>query len=227
MTQELRDRWEDDSLKTFISIYLRQWRRTRAAIVDAERNEVRQLIGELYRGEPAAVRLEAQRLFDNMVEDIANHTITEVDATLEQPDDLTDTILRLSAENAVRFANQISENSLRLAYSVVDKWLETEGSTTGELYARMQRIWRGPRPKAAATTETTRLYNATRYETFKSMGVWGFRPQHRNDDRVRPSHRDYAAQGPYPLDRVDMIPPYGDINCRCTMSAVIRPPGGS
>ncbi|MEM9773327.1 MAG: hypothetical protein AAF902_02020 [Chloroflexota bacterium] len=226
MTQALRDKWEDLALSTFIDVYLRQWRRTRAVINKAEREELRSLIADLYRREPEAVRLQVQRLFDDMVTDIAQITVDEVPAPTPDYERLTDTILKLSAENAGRFATEISNNSLRLSYSVIDNWLEMPGATVQDLTARMERIWRGPRPATAATTETTRLYNATRIETFREMGAWGFQPVTRNDDRVRESHVRYAAEGPYPLDRTDRIPPYGDVNCRCSIVAVFENPNG-
>lgn len=224
MTQRLRNKWEKESLKTFIDIYLRQWRRTQRVINQAERDELRQLVADLYRGEPAAVRLEVQKLFDDIIEDVAIATLRELTGPPPDPDIFQDAMLQLAARNAALFSSQISENSLRLSYSVIDDWLQTPGSTVQDLTARMERIWRGPRPAAAATTETTRLLAETRIETFKQYGAWGFKVQTRNDDRVRPEHVQYAADGPYPLDRTDRLPPFGDVNCRCTITAVMFDP---
>lgn len=230
MTQELRDSWEDEALKVFISVYNAQFNRTKQAIsgsVDhtvttADADEIIQALAVLYQTEPNRVQPIVQRLFEDMADGVMTATIAEVPRSLGDVDTLTAAINSLTSQAARTFATTMSESSLRLTYSIIESWRQTEGSTMADLFRRMERTWKGQRPKAAAVTETTRLYADTRIRTFQAMGVEQFQPLTRNDDRVRSEHVQYAADGPYPLSRTDRIPPYGDVNCRCTIVAIVE-----
>lgn len=228
--EEIQDKWTDDALSIFTSVYNAQFARTKKAIRDSAPHTVtpddalaiRQALADQYRTEPNKVYLATQRFYDQMAVGAMEFTINEIERTLEEVDLLISAVNSLSAEAAQTFARRMSESSLRLTYLSVDRWLETEGSTMSDLFSRMEMTWKGQRPKAAAVTETTRLFADTRIRTFEALGVTHFQPLTRNDGRVRPSHQQYADEGPYPLTRTDRIPPYDDVNCRCTIVAVVE-----
>ena len=229
MTQELRDSWEEEAFKIFVAVYNAQFNRTRRAIsgsVDhtvttADADEIRRALEELYRTEPNKVQPLVQRLFEDMADGVMEATIEEVARSVGDADALTAAINSLTSTAARTFATTMSESSLRLIYSIVESWRQTEGSTMADLFRRMERTWKGQRPKAAAVTETTRLYADTRIVTFESMGIEKFFINTREDDRVRSWHDEYAREsrriGGYPLSRRDRVPPFTekrDIGCR-------------
>ena len=162
--------------------------------------------------------------FDELLNDIGQAALIEAGVTAD-PDAIAESILTLADEMATIFGTRMTETSRRLVFTVAESWLQTPGANKKQLLERMERIWTGPRPDAAATTETTRLVARGRQTAWAESGVvWGYQPIHKNDDRVRTTHRENAANGPYPTSDLDHLPPYGDVNCRCSVVAVLDEP---
>lgn len=135
--------------------------------------------------------------------------------------DVAAVIERLAEEMAADFAKEMTATSLLATEAKVAEWL-AEGGTIGDLIEQLTPIWEGPRPDAAAVTESTRLLSRGRVDSWRASGVVsGYQPRHRNDDRVRERHRQIAADGPYSLDDTEHLPPYGDVNCRCWVVPVL------
>lgn len=185
-------------------------------------NDIIQAIAQLYQAEPARVKREVQRFFDDVAFDTSERAAREVGSNAD-PDALSDAIFSLSQEAAQTFARRMSETSLRLQYAIIEDWRSTPGATKKDLIDRIRRIWAGPRPAAAATTETTRLVAQTRAKTYQESGIQKYAIVTRNDDRVRPRHKEIASNGPYDItDANAPLPPFGDVNCRCGIRPIIE-----
>ena len=222
-----RDSWELRALKVFTRAYAEQQGRILPILLKADRDDILRLIGELFDGESDEVQAAVASFMDDLAEAVSAAAFVEAGVSAD-PDTVILAINQLVDETARIFATTMSENSRRLTFSIAESWLQTPGATVGDLRKRMRRVWKGPRPDAAATTETTRLVARTRLTSWQASGViWGYDVRTKNDDRVREDHRLIAAAGPYRLDDLRGMPPInGDINCRCVISPVVEDPNG-
>lgn len=221
----VRNKWEREALEVFRRAYLNQWNRTRRVIRQSERDELLQALEQLFSSEPQAVAREVRPFFDSLMTEVSAAALREVGASAD-PDPVIQAIINLSNDESLVFANRITETSRRMTYSIVESWLLDDGATIGQLTDRLSRIWTGPRPDAAATTESTRLVAESRRVAWDANGaIWGYEVRTKNDGRVRPTHKEVANNGPYPLSDTQHLPPInGDVNCRCTIVAVVEPP---
>ena len=221
----VRNKWEREALEVFRRVYLNQWNRTRRVIRGAERAELRGLLEQFFQNDPVRVAGEAGPFFDDLMSEVSAAALREIGSSAD-PDPIMEAIIKLSDDTAAVFANTMTATSRRMTFSIIESWLLDEGATIGDLTRRLERIWTGPRPDAAATTESTRLVAESRRVAWEANGaIWGYEVRTKNDGRVRPTHKEIAENGPYPLSDTSHLPPLnGDVNCRCTIVAVLEPP---
>lgn len=191
----------------------------RRALINAGASGLIGAINDFWRGEPSHVVASVIGLFRQLVASVGNDALDEVNAGALSDDIMTD-LERFADENATRFAQQMTRTSRNQVNRVIQAWLETEGATLDELIERLRPVWSGPRPDVAATTESTRLVADSRIRAWNEAGIEFYDVRTKNDDRVRPHHRDVAENGPYPITDERHKPPInGDANCRCTVVA--------
>ena len=221
----VRNKWEREALEVFRRVYLNQWNRTRRVIRGTERAELRGLLEQFFQNDPTRVAADVGPFFDDLMSEVSAAALREIGSSAD-PDPIMEAIIKLSDDTAAIFANTMTATSRRMTFSIIESWLLDEGATIGDLTRRLERIWTGPRPDAAATTESTRLVAESRRVAWEANGqIWGYEVRTKNDGRVRPRHKEIAANGPYPLSDTSHLPPLnGDVNCRCTIVAVLEPP---
>lgn len=237
MIEDLQTTWEKEAAKVMAEIYrvqlrriLRKFNSTAATDDDGmltNDEALRREIDALFKGENDRVRLQVLKLLTEMSTDVMDETLVYIDREPEDLDRLVTAVNEFVQVVGVDFSKTMNENSLKMVYSYIDVWLDTSGMTQADLFARMEKSWNG-RAKTAAVTEVTRMVNKTTALTFEEAGIERFGINTRNDDRVRPHHSEYAAEGErmggYPMDRTDRIPPFTearDIGCRCTIYAIV------
>lgn len=237
MIEDIQEFWEVEAAKVMAEIYRLQLRRIKrkfdsVATTDDDGSltneaELRREIDALFNGETDRVRLQALKLLGEMSADTMDKTLTDLDRTPEDLARLESAVNNFVQVVGVDFSKTMSENSLKMVYSYIDVWLDTPSMTQADLFARMEMMWDG-RSKTAAVTEVTRMVNKTTALTFEEVGIERFGINTRNDNRVRPHHAEYAAEGErmggYPVTRTDRIPPFTesrDIGCRCTIYAIV------
>lgn len=226
----VRNKWEREALEVFRRVYLNQWNRTRRVIRGTERAELRGLLEQFFQNDPTRVAADVGPFFDDLMSEVSAAALREIGSSAD-PDPIMEAIIKLSDDTAAIFANTMTATSRRMTFSIIESWLLDEGATIGQLTDRLSRIWTGPRPDAAATTESTRLVAESRRVAWEANGaIWGYEVRTKNDGRVsqggrvRDRHQDIADNGPYPLSDTEHLPPFGDVNCRCTIVAVLEPP---
>lgn len=134
---------------------------------------------------------------------------------------VNEAVLRLAQREAARFAEQATSTSRTQTSQVIADWVKT-GGTMPELIDRVARVWEGPRPDVAATTETTRIFaqgNAAAWEA--SNVVEGATIKTANDERVCPIC-GALADTDVPLD--GELPPFHG-GCRCWIVPRVKKPG--
>jgi len=239
MTPEERDRIERQALEFFSDLYASQGDRTLAAIGDGSASDAELLarINELYATEAQRGASAYAGFWRAIMIAVAFQSLTGEGVGADNPalnDDgsgispqLNDALERYLMEMARLFGNRYSENSLRLTFAAIERWRE-QGGTVGDLRDMMRPIWEGPRPNAAATTETTRIVTDARGYAYQEAGLWGFEVRTRNDGLVRPTHTAVANGGPYPWSQYEQMKPpiNGDVNCRCDIVPVAEAPSG-
>lgn len=221
----VRDSWERKAKPVMTDVYNGQRDRISNVIErDATPETLEQFLIEAFRLEPPIVKQAVQALFDEMVLGVAQTEQDALDVILDW-ETANDALLRVSAERAAWFADAMTQTSLKQTQGIITDWLSAEG-TLAELEERISKVWVGPRPDAAAITETTNLVAQSRHVAWTESGVvWGYNVRTMNDSLVRPSHTEAARNGPYPLSDTTHQPPIdGDVNCRCFTSPVIRNP---
>ena len=138
---------------------------------------------------------------------------------------LLERYMRLTGE---LFGEQISDNSRQLTFEVIQNWRVDEGATVADLRQSLRKVWEGPRPEFAATTETTRIVAESRGIAWREAEFWGFDIVTRGI-RTRETHQAVADAGPYPMSLWDEqhVPPlFGDVNCFCDVLPVVEDPNG-
>lgn len=218
------DVWEQQAMELFERVYMGQYKRIGNAIKRAENNTLEQYLSQQWRAEPDLVKQAVKQFYDEMAFGSAEQAARMWELPVDW-DKANELLFRVSAERAGWFSRAMTETSMRQSQAVVRDWLQTEGGTLGDLVKQMERVWTGPRPLAAAITETTNLVAQSNIAAYKAAGVWGYNVYTMNDDRVRPTHTEVAQNGPYPLEDTEHTPPlFGDINCRCVTAPVREQP---
>lgn len=244
MTPEERDRIERQALEFFSDLYASQGDRTLAAVGDGSASDAELLarINELYATEAQRGASAYAGFWRAIMIAVAFQSLTGEGVGADNPalnDDgsgispqLNDALERYLMEMARLFGNRYSENSLRLTFAGIERWRE-QGGDVGDLRAILGSVWEGPRPNAAATTETTRVVNLGQNTAWAEAGFYGYNVRTRQDSNVRQPHQDIADAGPYPITDEDHRPPFNrifppelSINCRCITSPVVEPPNG-
>ena len=211
------DQWLQLALEIFRGVYDGQMARVMKTLArDADPATVAAIMARQYYIEPSLVKATVQKFYDDMALSGGQAALDDYDLTADW-DDVQEGLFTMSRARSGWFARAMTETSQRQTQLIVRDWLQTEGSTVRQLREQVTQVWKGPRPNAAATTETTYVFAESRRVAWQASGVWGYGINTRNDDRVRDTHKEAAAQGPYPLsDREHYPPVYGDVNCRCT-----------
>jgi len=230
ITRNELDVIERQALDVFAQVYDGQRSRIANAIQRANPETIAQFeaaIGSQWREEPGLVEAAARQWYDDTARGVGLDTIQDYGMDLEWAD-VNDSMLDMSRARAGWFGRVMTETSMDQTQAVITKWLETEGVTIGELTEQMQGIWTGPRPDAAAITETTNIAAQSQVVAFNEAGWWGYNVHTMNDSLVRPSHTATAKGGPYPMSDTDHMPPInGDVNCRCFISPVMEDPSAN
>lgn len=217
-SQKELERWERRAKPVFRTVYEGQMSRVSKAIGRASPETVQQFLAEQFRKEPALVKQAVILFYDNMARMVGEDALDDFALTASF-DEINEALFRLSNERAGLFARAMTETSVRQSQVIVQDWLQTEGSTVGQLRARMRGVWTGPRPDVAATTETTFMASESKAVAWEAADVWGYNVHTMNDDLVRESHDEVADNGPYPMSDTQHRPPInGDPNCRCFIS---------
>jgi len=229
VTRNELDAIEETAVEVFGQVYDGQRRRIANAIQRANPETIAQFeaaIGSQWREEPGLVEAAAREWYDDTARGVGLDTIKDYGMGIEWTD-INDSMLRMSGERAAWFSRAMTETSMEQTQAAITDWLATEGSTIGDLTEQMQGIWTGPRPAAAAVTETTNIAAQSQAVAFTEADWWGYNVHTMNDSLVRPSHTATAKGGPYPMSDTDHMPPInGDVNCRCFISPVMEAPSG-
>lgn len=212
-----RDQWERIALELFRGVYDGQMSRILKTLVrDARPETVAAILAQQYYIEPAIIKGAVQKFYDDLAFSGGQSALDDYSFTADW-EPIADELFKMSRARAGWFARAMTETSQRQTQLVVRDWLQEDGGTVRQLRERLEPVWIGPRPDAAATTETTYIFAESRRVSWEAAGVWGYGINTRNDDRVRLTHATAAAQGPYPMsDREHYPPVFGDVNCRCT-----------
>ncbi len=218
-----RDKLEKQALKVFKDIYNAQYGRISNVIQRASKESLEGFLAAAFEKEPALVKRAASTWYQAVALNAGETSLNAYNLYADY-DRLNDFLFELSNSRAGWFADAMTQSSLRQTQTITSNWLDTEGSTFAELVEKVEAVWTGPRPEAAARTETTFMANNAEIVSWQAAGVWGYQPFTMNDSAVRESHRQYAAQGPYPITDTQHRPPYGDVNCRCGVTPVERNP---
>ena len=229
LTRNELDAIERVAVDVFASVYDGQRDRIANAIQRASpktQAEFEAAIGSMWREEPGLVEAAARAWYDDTARGVGIDTIRDYGMDVEW-NDVSDAMLKMSGERAAWFSRAMTETSMDQTQDVITKWLKTEGSTIGELEEQMNSVWTGPRPATAAVTETTEIVAKSTAVTIIESGWWGYNLRTMNDNRVRPSHTEAAAGGPYPISDTDHQPPVNDDpGCRCIITPVMEDPNG-
>lgn len=218
--------WERIALELFKGVYMGQMSRIMNAIQRADPATVAAMLSEAFYLEPTLIETATRKFYDDMAYSGGQDALDDFDLTADH-DEIRDSLTALSRARGGWFAKAMTETSIEQTHEKVSKWLDTEGGTVADLREEVAKVWTGPRPAAAATTETTFMFSESRFVSWEASGVWGYGVNTMNDDRVRDTHKDAAKNGPYPLSDRDHRPPvYGDVNCRCTAYPVREAPNG-
>lgn len=216
--------WEKLALEIMERVYLGQYNRISKAIRRADRNTIELYLAQQWREEPDIVKQAVKPFYDELVFGNAEQSAARWDLAVNW-DEANEALFRVSAQRAGWFSRAMTETSLRQTQMVIRDWIQTPGATVGDLQERVSKVWTGPRPRAAAMTESTALFSQSNIATWQAAGIWGYGVNTRNDDRVRPTHERVAREGPYPLSDTEHQPPiFDDINCRCWMYPVREEP---
>lgn len=236
-----RDRIELRAQVFFRQLYTDQGDRTIEMVMEDDAR-MTQAINNLYLGEAKRGADAFFAFWQGIALLVAGGALSEANTPLTNPvyDEAGDlapfvasNLDKFLREMSVIFGDRYSQNSLRLTFEVIDKW-KAEGGDIQRLRDALRPVWDGPRPNAAATTETTRVVNMARQQAYVDAGFWGYRVNTRNDQLVRPEHQAIADQSPYPAADTDHRPPFAtlfrdpglSINCRCDIVAVVEDPNG-
>lgn len=226
LEQRARAAWERRATPVFRGVYDAQMRRLLNAISRATPETIVVLLSEQWSKEPAVVQAAVQAFYDEMALAVGGAAF----ADLPTPDDwqvIADSLFTASRRRAGAFAATMTETSMKQTQDVIAAWLDTPEATTGELRDMMRGVWTGPRPDAAAVTETTYMYSQSRHTAWQAAGFWGYSIVTMNDGHVRPSHEEAAKNGPYPFSDTTHQPPVNDdVNCRCVSVPVLENPYG-
>jgi SPP1 gp7 family putative phage head morphogenesis protein len=224
LTRREIDDIERLALEMFNGVYQGQYNRIGKAIRRAKLNDYQAYINEQWKEEPELVERAVRRWYDDTAESVGMETINDYGIDLEWSD-VNDSMMDMSAARAGWFARTMTDTSIDETQKVIGKWLETEGETLGDLVGKLETVWTGPRPQAAAITETTNIVAQSSLVTYRAAGWWGYNVYTMNDDRVRPHHTEVAENGPYPMNDTEHQPPINDdINCRCGITPQMEPP---
>jgi len=241
--EDERDDIERRALTFFRRLYREQGERTLAVIDDADEAELERRIAELYTDEPARGANEFFRFWQPIAVAVGVSALLGLpgdagggglnDAGNGLSDPFNDDLTRYLREMSRLFGDRYSQSSLEATFGVIQNWRD-EGGTVADLRRQLAPVWSGPRPNAAATTETTRIVNQTRVNAWSEVGVWGYRLQTAGDGvvsaggRVRDHHQERADNGPYPIgDPQGIAPVDGDVNCRCLNFPVVENPNAN
>ncbi len=229
ITRRDLDSIEKTAVDVFAQVYDGQRRRIANAIQRANPQTIAEYEaakGSMWRDEPGLVEASASQWYDDTARRVGLDTINDYGMDIEWTD-INDAMLDMSKARAGWFSRAMTETSMEQTQDAIVKWLGTDGATIGELTEQMNSIWTGPRPAAAAVTETTNIAAQSQAVTFQEAGWWGYNVHTMNDSLVRPSHTATARGGPYPISDTDHMPPInGDVNCRCFISPVMEDPNG-
>jgi hypothetical protein len=223
-----REQWEEVAIKIFQGVYEGQMSRILKAINRAAPDTIEAILSKQFYVEPTLIKAMVQRFYDDLAFSSGEAALYDYNIVADW-DVVGDALFRLSRARAGWFARGMTETSQRQTQLVVRDWLSGgEATTVRDLREAVSKVWTGPRPDAAATTETTYVYSESQFTAWQAAGdIWGYGINTRNDDRVRASHEAAALNGPYPLSDTEHRPPvYGDINCRCTPYPVRENPRG-
>lgn len=227
ITRREIDAIERLALDVFEAVYDGQRSRIANAIQRAAPETIAEFeaaIGSQWREEPGLVEVSARQWYDETAARVGLETIDTYGMGLEWGD-VNDAMLDMSGARAGWFSRAMTETSMRQTQDTIRTWLQTEGATIGELTEQMNSIWTGPRPAAAAVTETTNIVAQSQAVTIQESGWWGYNVHTMNDSLVRHTHRETAQNGPYPISDTDHMPPInGDVNCRCFISPEMEAP---
>lgn len=225
--RELRDAWERQALPVFRGIYQGQYDRITKVIrrVD-DAALIEQFLAEQWLDEPRLVRAAARTWYDAIAFNLGQSALDDYELYASF-DVLNELLFSLSNERAQYFANAMTRTSMRQTQVVIRQWLD-DGGKRSELVERVARVWTGPRPEAAAVTETTYMAAHSKLTSWRAAGVWGYNVRTMNDSAVRDTHREVSAQGPYPLSDTQHAPPVnGDVNCRCIVIPFLDNPNNA
>ena len=226
LTRNEIDVIEKLALEVFNSAYLGQYDRIKNAIKRAKPETLQKFLDDTWDDEPELVERSVRKWYDDTVEDVGLDTIETYGMDVEWAT-VSDDLLKTSAKRAGWFADAMTETSMEQTQDVIGKWLETEGQTLGDLVGELEGVWTGPRPQAAAITETTNIVAQSEAVVILESGYWGYDVHTMNDSRVRPHHKETAKGGPYPISDKEHLPPIGgDIGCRCFITPVMEAPNG-
>ena len=216
---------EQLALEMFEEAYLGQYNRISKAIQRAKPTTLARFeAAAIWDDEPELVTEAVQKWYDDNFVATGRDVFDSIDLDAEWAD-VNTALLDTSKARAGWFGNAMTETSLEQTQGVITKWLDTEGSTIGELASDMQSIWTGPRPQTAALTETTNLVSQSEVTVGIAAGYWGYEVVTRNDSSVRPTHEATATGGPYPMSDTAHMPPINDdYNCRCRLVLVRKDP---
>lgn len=222
-----REQWERIALELFMGVYDGQMGRVMKTLArDASPQTIAAVLSAQFDKEPPLVQDAVRKFYDDMAISGGQSEFYDFEFDVDW-EPIKDELFTLSRARSHWFAAAMTETSQEQTQEVIAKWLQTEGSTVAELRESVRGVWIGPRPDAAATTETTYMFSESRFVSWEASGVWGYGINTRNDDRVRDTHAQAAAQGPYPLSDRDHRPPvFDDVNCRCTPYPVRVNPRG-
>ena len=224
ITRSEIDVLEQLALEIFEAAYLGQYNRIGKAIQRAKPETLQQFLDEQWEEEPELVERSVRKWYDDTAEDVGLDTIETYGLDVKWAE-VNDSLLETSAARASWFSRAMTETSIEQTQEVIGKWLETEGQTLGMLEDTLKGVWTGPRPLAAAITETTNIVAQSEIAVGLAEGAWGYDVHTMNDDRVRPHHTATAKGGPYPISDTEHLPPImDDINCRCFITLVMEQP---
>ena len=225
LTREEIDVIEQLAFQIFDEAYQGQYRRIKNAIKRAKPSTLQKfLTNPQWELEPDLVDRAVRKWYDDTVGDVGLDTIRTYGMDVQWKD-VNEGLLKVSAKRAGWFAKAMTETSMEQTQEVIGKWLKEEGETIADLTDMLSTVWTGPRPRAAAVTETTNIVTESEIAIGIAEGYWGYDVHTSNDNRVRPSHTETAKNGPYPMKDTEHRPPInGDIVCRCIITLVMEAP---
>ena len=239
MTQQQRDNErnsiERDAITFFSALYSDQAELNAALFQgDSLDPEIRRLMLELYAGVPESAATEYVSYWSTVAVGVGNNAMLFSNLDHELGQDYARGLSGYLELMGDLFGDRYSTTSLENTFDTIERWRDTPGATMGDLRESLDTVWVGPRPDMAAVTETTRIVTESRALAWQDADTWGFNVRTAEDGRVsaggrvRDHHQDAADNGPYPwsAQNVTNTPPFGDVNCRCSISPVVRNPNG-